>query len=52
METKDIEKREKMEDIVRSPSQVCAVLGTQWGDEGKGNIVYIFAQHYDIVVHC
>ena len=41
-----------MEDIVRSLSQVCAVLGTQWGDEGKGNIVDILAQCYDIMVRC
>jgi len=52
METKAIEEREKMEDLVRSLSQVCAVLGTQWGDEGKGNIVDILAQRYDIMVRC
>ena len=52
METEAIEKREKMEYLVRFLSQVCAVLGTQWGDEGKGNIVYILAQRYDIMVRC
>lgn len=25
------------------------VLGTQWGDEGKGKLVDILAQQYDIV---
>lgn len=31
------------------PAQVCVVLGTQWGDEGKGKLVDILAQQYDIV---
>jgi len=26
------------------------VLGAQWGDEGKGKVVDLFAQHFDIVV--
>ena len=30
-------------------AQVCVVLGTQWGDEGKGKLVDILAQQYDIV---
>eukprot|EP00744_Colponema_vietnamica_P000654 GILI01001149.1.p2 GENE.GILI01001149.1~~GILI01001149.1.p2 ORF type:complete len:459 (+),score=163.85 GILI01001149.1:42-1379(+) len=29
-------------------SRVCAVLGSQWGDEGKGKLVDILAQQYDI----
>lgn len=29
--------------------QVVVVLGTQWGDEGKGKLVDILAQQYDIV---
>lgn len=33
-------------------SQVCAVLGTQWGDEGKGKLVDILAQRFDIVARC
>jgi adenylosuccinate synthase len=37
-------------------AQVAVVLGTQWGDEGKGKLVDILAQQYDIVaraqVHC
>ena len=32
--------------------QVCGVLGTQWGDEGKGKLVDIFAREYDIVARC
>ena len=41
-----------MEYLVRSLSQVCVVIGTQWGDKGKGNIVHILAQCYDIMVCC
>ena len=29
--------------------QVVVVLGTQWGDEGKGKLVDILARQYDIV---
>ena len=29
--------------------RVCVVLGTQWGDEGKGKLVDILAQKYDVV---
>lgn len=28
---------------------VCAVLGTQWGDEGKGKLVDAMAQHFNVV---
>lgn len=30
--------------------QVCAVIGCQWGDEGKGKIIDLFADEYDIIV--
>jgi hypothetical protein len=30
-------------------AQVCVVLGTQWGDEGKGKLVDVLAQQYDVV---
>ena len=30
-------------------AQVAVVLGTQWGDEGKGKLVDILAQKYEIV---
>ena len=33
----------------RFPAQVCVVLGTQWGDEGKGKLVDVLAQQYDVV---
>ena len=29
--------------------QICVVLGTQWGDEGKGKLVDILAQEYEVV---
>ena len=29
--------------------RVCAVLGGQWGDEGKGKLVDILAQRYDVI---
>lgn len=32
--------------------QVCAVLGAQWGDEGKGKLVDILAEKFDIVARC
>lgn len=52
VETEAIAEREKTEDPFGSLSQVCAVLGTQWGDEGKGKLVDILAQRYDIVARC
>ncbi|KAK4801630.1 hypothetical protein SAY86_022117 [Trapa natans] len=35
-----------------SLSQVSGVLGSQWGDEGKGKLVDILSQHFDIVARC
>lgn len=32
--------------------QVCAVLGSQWGDEGKGKLVDILAREYEVVCRC
>ncbi|GMJ14817.1 adenylosuccinate synthase [Hibiscus trionum] len=37
---------------VGSLSQVSGVLGSQWGDEGKGKLVDILAGHFDIVARC
>ncbi len=31
------------------PRQNLAVLGTQWGDEGKGKIVDLLCEHFDVV---
>lgn len=33
----------------RFEHQTAVVLGTQWGDEGKGKLVDILARQYDIV---
>lgn len=33
-------------------NQVTAVLGSQWGDEGKGKLVDVLAQTYDVVCRC
>ncbi|KAL6958945.1 adenylosuccinate synthase, partial [Sarracenia purpurea var. burkii] len=33
---------------IGSLSQVSGVLGSQWGDEGKGKLVDILAKHFDI----
>jgi adenylosuccinate synthase len=40
------------EDAFSSLKQVCAVLGTQWGDEGKGKLVDILAERFDVVARC
>ncbi|XP_010908274.1 adenylosuccinate synthetase, chloroplastic [Elaeis guineensis] len=39
-------------DRVRSLSQVAGVLGSQWGDEGKGKLVDVLSGHFDIVARC
>jgi len=31
---------------------VTAVLGAQWGDEGKGKLVDVLAQEADVVARC
>jgi adenylosuccinate synthase len=28
-------------------SKVCSIIGSQWGDEGKGKLVDILAEKYD-----
>ncbi|PRQ22151.1 putative adenylosuccinate synthase [Rosa chinensis] len=37
---------------IESLTQVSGVLGCQWGDEGKGKLVDILAEHFYIVAHC
>eukprot|EP01087_Luapelamoeba_hula_P017007 TRINITY_DN5312_c0_g1_i1.p1 TRINITY_DN5312_c0_g1~~TRINITY_DN5312_c0_g1_i1.p1 ORF type:complete len:504 (+),score=104.58 TRINITY_DN5312_c0_g1_i1:47-1513(+) len=32
--------------------QVVAVMGGQWGDEGKGKLVDILGPHYDVIARC
>ncbi len=38
-----------MQEFLDSLGQVSAVIGAQWGDEGKGKIVDILAGHFDVV---
>lgn len=33
-------------------TQVCAIIGSQWGDEGKGKLVDILSEDFDIVARC
>ena len=35
--------------VGRPDAQVVTVLGTQWGDEGKGKLVDILARDFDVV---
>ncbi len=39
-----------MNDTKFSQAQVSAVLGTQWGDEGKGKLVDILAEKADVII--
>lgn len=32
--------------------KITAIIGSQWGDEGKGKLVDILSQEYDIVARC
>ena len=38
-----------MQKIIASIGPVCAVIGAQWGDEGKGKIIDILAEHFDVI---
>eukprot|EP01090_Pellita_catalonica_P023132 TRINITY_DN930_c0_g1_i2.p2 TRINITY_DN930_c0_g1~~TRINITY_DN930_c0_g1_i2.p2 ORF type:complete len:459 (+),score=76.49 TRINITY_DN930_c0_g1_i2:53-1429(+) len=35
-----------------SQEQVIAVMGAQWGDEGKGKLVDVLGSEYDIIARC
>src|SRR3989344_2076863 len=35
--------------LLSSLGPVCAVIGAQWGDEGKGKIIDILAEHFDVI---
>lgn len=37
-------------DFTQKYGQVCAIVGGQWGDEGKGKLVDILAEKYDIAL--
>ncbi|MDO8649546.1 MAG: adenylosuccinate synthase [Candidatus Peregrinibacteria bacterium] len=38
-----------MQKLLDSLGPVCAIIGAQWGDEGKGKIVDVLAAHYDVI---
>jgi adenylosuccinate synthase len=38
-----------MRKVLKSLGQVTAVMGLQWGDEGKGKITDILAEHFDVI---
>ncbi|MBI3331351.1 adenylosuccinate synthase [Candidatus Peregrinibacteria bacterium] len=38
-----------MQKMIASLGPVCGVIGAQWGDEGKGKIIDILAEHFDVV---
>jgi adenylosuccinate synthase len=38
-----------MEKLLKKLGPVCAVIGAQWGDEGKGKVIDILAGHYDVI---
>ncbi|KAK9125359.1 hypothetical protein Scep_014205 [Stephania cephalantha] len=46
------EQRGDSVDRIGALSQVSGVLGSQWGDEGKGKLVDILARHFDVVARC
>ena len=35
--------------MTKSLGKVSAIIGAQWGDEGKGKVVDIVAEHYDVI---
>ena len=36
----------------KADNRVKVVLGAQWGDEGKGKLVDLLAEHADVVARC
>jgi adenylosuccinate synthase len=40
----------KLAESICPLSKIIVVIGAQWGDEGKGKIVDLLAEHFDIVV--
>ncbi|KAJ7300260.1 hypothetical protein O6H91_21G066100 [Diphasiastrum complanatum] len=52
LQSETLAKEGTVDDVYGGLSQVCAVLGTQWGDEGKGKLVDILSRSYDVVARC
>ena len=38
-----------MKDLLEHFGPVCAIIGAQWGDEGKGKVTDILAEQYDVI---
>ncbi|MBI5570469.1 MAG: adenylosuccinate synthetase, partial [Desulfomonile tiedjei] len=38
-----------MKSLLKSLGPVSAIIGAQWGDEGKGKITDILAGHFDVI---
>jgi len=38
-----------MQQLLPSLGSVCAVIGAQWGDEGKGKVIDLLSEHYEII---
>lgn len=38
-----------MNNLVQQFGSVCAIIGAQWGDEGKGKVTDILAEQYDVI---
>lgn len=41
-----------MNQFINKYGNTCVVLGTQWGDEGKGKLVDILSKEYNFIVRC
>ncbi len=38
-----------MKDLLQSLGPVTAIIGAQWGDEGKGKVTDILGEHFDVI---
>jgi len=38
--------------VKEGPNRVTVVLGAQWGDEGKGKVVDLLAEHMEVICRC
>lgn len=38
-----------VKNLLKNLGPGCAVIGAQWGDEGKGKVIDLLAEHYDVI---
>jgi adenylosuccinate synthase len=38
-----------VEKLLKTLGPVCAIIGAQWGDEGKGKAIDLLSEHYDVI---